>query len=233
MVFLSLPLPVYSRHPSCPLRIAHACARHAPPILSMFQRVWLTGCKRRCGHWDICFGSNHICQGNHLDSICAAQIIHKGLCPFNDRECLGDLGDVGIFILLSFLESLPLLVRVPHYHIPGHVRRCKRTTYHRVVSNQLSHHREPHDQFGSEDEWWCWNRRTGGSAWCGIRNSSGRVSKIIHYLFDRVLVEVHEIIRMCDPFVLQLHDRCMGYAHLVVVFEERSPLRCSKHHVDL
>ena len=56
--------------------------------------------------------------------------------------------------------------------------------------------------------------------------------KVIHYLFDRVLVEVHEIVRMRDPFFLQFHDRCMGNAHLVIVFEERSPLCCSKHHVD-
>ena len=199
----------------------------------MFQRIWLAGCKHRSSHWDICFGSNHICQRNHPDSNCAAQIIRKGLCPFNDRDCLGDLGDVGIFVLLSFLESLPLLIKVPHYHIPGHVCRCKRMTYHCIVSNKLSHRREPHDRFGSEDEWWCRNHCTGGSTWCGVRNSSGRASKIIRYLFDHVLVEVHEIIRMRDPFVLQLHDHCMGNAHLVIVFEECSPLRCSKHHVDL
>ena len=58
-------------------------------------------------------------------------------------------------------------------------------------------------------------------------------SKIICYLFDRVLVEVHEIVTVCDPFILQWHERCMGNAHLVIVFEERSPLRCSEHHVDL
>ena len=33
MVFLLLPLPVYSRHPSCPLGIAQACVRHVTPIL--------------------------------------------------------------------------------------------------------------------------------------------------------------------------------------------------------
>ena len=70
-------------------------------------------------------------------------------------------------------------------------------------------------------------------AWRRVRNSSGRASKVIRYLFDRVLVKVHEIIRMRDPLILQLHDRRMGNAHLVVVFEERSPLRCSEHHVGL
>ena len=210
------------------------CTRHQFLFdRSMFQRIWLAGCKRRSGHWDICFGSNHIRQRNHPDSNGAAQIISKGLCPFNDRESLGDLGDVGIFVLLPFLESLPLLVKIPHYRVPGHVRRCKRTTYHRVVPNQLSRRREPHDRFGSEDEWWCRNRRTSGSAWRRVRNSSGRASEVIRYLFDRVLVKVHEIIRMRDPLILQLHDRRMGNAHLVVVFKERSPLRCSKHHVDL
>ena len=200
---------------------------------SMFQRVWLAGCKHRSGHWYICFGPNHIRQRNHPDSNCAAQIIRKGLCPLNDRECLGDLGDVRIFVLLSFLQSLPLLVEVPHYRVPGHVRRCKRTTYHRVVPNQLSRRREPHHRSGSEDEWWCRNRRTGGGAWCGVRNSSSRASKVIRYLLDRVLVEVHEIVRARDPFLLQFHDRCMGNTHLIVVFKERSPLRCSEHHVGL
>ena len=229
MVFLSLPLPVCNRHPSCPLGIAPVCARHALPILV------------RPIHVPASMASQLQAPERPLVHLLRAELhmpeepsgLRKGLCPFNDRECLGDLGDVGIFVLLSFLESLPLLVEVPHNRIPGHVRRCKRTTYHRVVSNQLSRRHEPHHRFGSEDEWWCRNCRTGGSAWCGVRNSSSRVSKVIRYLFDHVLVKVHEIISMRDPFLLQFHDRCMGNAHLIIVFEERGPLRCSEHHVDL
>ena len=151
-----------------------------------------------------------------------AQIIHKGLCPFDDWGGLGDFGNIMIFLLLSFLKSLPLLVRVPHHRVPGHVCPCKGMTYHHIVPNQLSHCHEPHDQFGSKDKWWCQNCHTSGGTWSRIRNSSSRASKVICYLFDHVLVEVHEIIWIRDPFILQLHDRCMGNPHLVVVFEERS-----------
>ena len=47
-----------------------------------------------------------------------------------------------------------------------------------------------------------------------------------------ILVKVHKIVRRHDPFGLQLHDRYMGSPHLVIVFEEHSPLRRSEHHVD-
>ena len=77
-------------------------------------------CKRHC--------NNKRARGNNdflpvVASQRTAQTISKGLCPFNDLECLGDLGDIGIFILLLFLESdkystgLKVLSKMTHYFI--------------------------------------------------------------------------------------------------------------------
>ena len=148
------------------------------------------------------------------------EVVPKCMGPLYYWQGLGDVGDVWLFSLFSFLERFPLRLKCIDHRVPQDVGSGDASSGGFIILYYVTRGKESLLGLCSEDEGWCWDCCPGCCVCGGVRDLASRASETVCNLFYCVSIKVHQIVNGRDPFISQLHYRFVWYSHLCGVPKE-------------